>query len=162
MKLDFSVPETFLQVLQPGLEVTARSAAYRDKEFVGTITAIGTRIDPTTRAVMIRAEIPNDKGLLKPGMLMTTQVLQNRRMSMMLPEQAIVPLEDRNFVFRVVSGERGKTVEQVFVEIGGRRPGEVEILSGIDLGDQIVTDGTNRLRPQIPVKLLDSQTKPNV
>lgn len=160
IKLDFSVPETFLGSLTPGLEVTAKSAAYPAREFIGTISAIGTRIDPVTRTALVRAEIPNPDGTLKPGMLMTTQVLQNRRQSMKIPEESLVPINRDNFVFVVRDGERGPQIEQVKVEIGGRRPGSVEILDGLDLGDRVVTEGTNRVRPGAPVNILSSDARP--
>ena len=162
IKLDFSVPETFLGALRVGLEVTAKSAAYPDKAFVGTISAIGTRIDPSTRAAMIRAEIPNPDGVLKPGMLMTTTVLQNKRQSMTIPERALVPIADKNFVFVVRAKEDQQTVDQVEVKIGGRRPGYVEILAGVELGDQVVTEGTNRVRPGGAINVLPSEGRPNV
>jgi len=160
IKLDFSVPETFLGSLVAGLEVTAKSAAYPDREFIGTISAIGTRIDPVTRTAQVRAEIPNPDGTLKPGMLMTTQVLQNRRQSMKVPEESLVPINKDNFVFVVRDGERGSQIEQVKVEIGGRRPGYVEILDGLALGDRVVTEGTNRVRPGAPVNILSSDARP--
>jgi len=160
IKLDFSVPETFLGSLVPGLEVTAKSAAYPDREFIGTISAIGTRIDPVTRTAQVRAEIPNSDSTLKPGMLMTTQVLQNRRQSMKVPEESLVPINRDNFVFVVRDGERGPQIEQVKVEIGGRRPGYVEILDGLALGDRVVTEGTNRVREGAPVNILSSDARP--
>ncbi len=154
IKLDFSVPETFISALKPGLDVTAQSAAYPERHFVGEIKAIGTRVDPTTRAVMVRAEIPNPDLLLKPGMLMTTLVVQNQRQSMMLPERALNPLKNENFVF-VVRDQEGKSIiDMVRVEIKGRRPGFVEILSGVELGDQVVVEGTNRVRPGAEVRVL--------
>ena len=160
IKLDFSVPETFLSALQPGLDVTAKSAAYPARDFVGTISAIGTRVDPVTRAAMVRAEIPNPDGTLKPGMLLTTKVLQNRRQSMTVPEESLVPINRDNFVFVVREGERGATIEQLKVQIGGRRPGFVEILEGLNLGDKVVTEGTNRVRPGAPVNILSSDAQP--
>ena len=160
IKLDFSVPETFLSALNPGLEVTANSAAYPERDFVGTISAIDTRIDPVTRTALVRAKIPNPDGTLKPGMLMTTQVLQNRRQSMKIPEESLVPINKDNFVFVVRDGERGPQIEQLKVEIGGRRPGFVEILEGLALGDRVVTEGTNRVRPGAGVNILSSDARP--
>ncbi len=145
IKLDFSVPETFLGSLGLGLEVTANSAAYRGRTFSGTITAIDTRIDPDTRAVQVRAELPNQDLMLKPGMLLTTTVINDRRRSMMVPEEAVVPVKDELFVYVVRDGERGTTVEQRRIEIGARRPGAVEVLRGLEIGEQVVTEGTHRV-----------------
>ncbi|MCH8188225.1 MAG: efflux RND transporter periplasmic adaptor subunit [Proteobacteria bacterium] len=123
IKVDFSVPETFMRSLEIGLDVVAKSAAYPDQDFLGAITAIDTRIDPNTRAVMVRAEIPNPGMILRPGMLMTTTVLKNRRQSLMVPEESLVPVRDQVFIYVIKQGERGSTVERRRIEIGARRPG---------------------------------------
>lgn len=155
IKVDFSVPETFMQSLEVGLDVEAKSAAYPEHDFVGVITAIDTRVDPSTRAVMVRAEIPNPDGILRPGMLMTTSVLKNRRQSMMVPEEALVPDRDQVFIYVIKQGQRGSTVERRRIEIGARRPGRVEVRSGLELGEQVVTEGTHRVRPGGSVRIVE-------
>ncbi len=161
INVDFSVPETFIGSLTTGLDVTAKSAAFPENEFRGIITAIDTRIDPSTRAVMIRAEIPNPDLILRPGMLMTTKVLKNRRQSLMLPEETLVPVRDQVFVFVVKDGERGKTVERIRIEIGARRPGSVEVLSGLERGEEVVTEGTHRVRPGAPIRVQGAESPPS-
>ena len=161
INVDFSVPETFIGSLTTGLDVTAKSAAFPENEFRGIITAIDTRIDPSTRAVMIRAEIPNPDLILRPGMLMTTKVLKNRRQSLMLPEETLVPVRDQVFVFVVKDGERGKTVERRRIEIGARRPGSVEVLSGLERGEEVVTEGTHRVRPGAPIRVQGAESPPS-
>jgi membrane fusion protein (multidrug efflux system) len=81
IKLDFSVPETFLSLLRQGLDIEAQSIAYPDKLFRGKVTAIGSRVDPVTRTVIVRAELPNAVGLLRPGMLMTVDLIKNQTRS---------------------------------------------------------------------------------
>ncbi len=152
IKLDFSVPETFFAAVRPGLEVTALADAYPDETFSGRITAVDTRLDAVTRSFLARAEIPNGDLRLRPGMLLRVEIEKNARQSLMVPEEAIVPLDTRVFVFRV-TGEN--TVDRVQVEVGARRPGAVEILSGLEAGDRVVVQGTNRVRPGAPVRVLD-------
>jgi membrane fusion protein (multidrug efflux system) len=156
IKLDFSIPETFLGSLGLGLEVRASSAAYRDKTFFGTITAIDTRVDSDTRAIKVRAEIPNQELLLKPGMLLTTVVINDRRRSMMVPEEAVVPVKDTLFVYVVRDGERGTTVEQRRIEIGARRPGAVEVIRGLEIGERVVTEGTHRISAGANVNVVNT------
>ncbi len=150
MKLDFSVPEVFLSTLRPGLEVLARSAAYPDRSFEGTVRTVESRVDPVTRAVTVRAELANPGELLRPGMLLTVDLIRNRRTSLAVPEAALVPVRDEQFVFRVDSENR---VERVQVRIGGRRPGWVEILAGLEDGDRVVVEGTTRVRPGSQVEV---------
>ncbi len=159
IKLDFSVPETFLGALKVGLDVTARAAAFSDHAFNGQITAIDTRIDPITRSVKVRAELSNSSGLLKPGMLLTTTVLKNRRQSLKIPETALVPVLKDVFVFVVNKGERGAKVERRAITIGARRIGHVEVLSGLEVGEQVVIEGTSRVRPGASVRVVGDEEK---
>lgn len=155
VKLDFSVPETFLSVLRPGLTITAASSAYSGQSFKGEVTTIDSRVDPISRAVTVRAVLPNDSGLLRPGMLMIVDLVRERRQSLMVPEGALVPRQRKQFV--LVIGE-GNVVSQREVTIGGRRPGAVEIRTGVDVGEQVIVEGTSRAIPGRPVRIQGSQT----
>ena len=154
VKLDFSVPERFLGVLRPGLDIEAESAAYDDKAFKGTITAIDSRIDPVTRAAFVRALVPNPDGLLRPGMLVTINVIRSRQQMMLIPEEAVVPRERNEYVF--VIGE-DETVRQQMIGTGRRQPGVVEILSGLNMGDRIVAEGTSRVRPGAAINVIEDR-----
>jgi membrane fusion protein (multidrug efflux system) len=154
IKLDFSVPETFLSLLRQGLDIEAQSIAYPDQLFRGKVTAIGSRVDPVTRTVIVRAELPNAVGLLRPGMLMTVDLIKNQTRSLVIPEESVIPVNDRQHVYRV---NADNLIEQVEVTIGRRRPGEVEILSGLESGDSVVVEGTTRVRPQVLVKVVRTQ-----
>jgi membrane fusion protein (multidrug efflux system) len=142
IKLDFSVPETFIAIVKEGLPLSARSVAFPNREFKGTIVSIDSRLDPTTRAITVRAEIPNADGVLKPGMFMNVRLQEERGQVLTIPEQALVPEEGRQYVF-LVSNERAKKRE---VSIGRRKPGKVEIISGLVAGDEIVVEGTQKVR----------------
>jgi membrane fusion protein (multidrug efflux system) len=91
IKLDFSVPETFVNVVRQGMDIIAHSLVFPDRDFNGIVASIDTRLDPVSRAVEVRAVIPNDDGLLKPGMFMTVDLQRDRGDVLMAPEQAIVP-----------------------------------------------------------------------
>ena len=144
IKLDFSVPERFLSTVAPGQQVTALSAAWPDREFTGEVTTVGSRVDPVTRAVQVRAQVPNADGLLRPGMLLTVRLFEAPRQALTIPEIALTQVGSQAFVYRV--GPDG-TVQQADVEIGARRRGEVEIVAGLQPGERIVVDGTVKLRP---------------
>src|SRR5690606_17786595 len=70
IKLDFTIPETYLSVVAPGQIIRARSAAWPEREFEGRVVTVDSRVDPVTRAVTVRAELPNPDRLLRPGMLL--------------------------------------------------------------------------------------------
>lgn len=155
VKLDFSVPETFLSILRPGLAISAVSAAYAEQSFEGQVTTVDSRVDPVSRAVTVRAILANDAGFLRPGMLMIVDLVRERRQSLMVPEGALVPRQRKQFVLVIGDGD---VVEQREVMIGGRRPGAVEILSGLDVGERVVAEGTNRAVPGGTVRVKGSQT----
>jgi membrane fusion protein, multidrug efflux system len=142
MKLDFSVPAVFLSAIQVGLEIEAKSNSFDGRIFKGKIISIDSQIDPVTRSITVRALIPNEEKLLKPGLLMRVEILKDPRQAIILPEEAIIPLGRDNHVF-VVEDEGGKTVaKKRMVTLGSRRPGDVEIVTGLSGGEKVVTHGT--------------------
>ena len=157
IKLDFAVPESFLSALAVGQTVTARSAAWPDREFTGTVRTIDSRIDPVTRAVTLRAEIPNPERELRPGMLLTLRVFQPERQALVIPEISVIQVAQDAHVFRVKADD---TVEQVDVTLGQRRDGEVEVVEGLAAGDRIVVDGTVKLRSGARVVEASAPAKP--
>ncbi|MEN3977262.1 efflux RND transporter periplasmic adaptor subunit [Emcibacter sp. SYSU 3D8] len=144
VKLDFSVPETFLGAIAAGQDVDARTAAYPGRAFKGVIETIDARVDPISRAISVRALIPNGDGALRPGMLVTVEVIQSRSTVLLLPEGALVPREKRQFVW--VIGQGG-TVTQREVTIGRRHPGVAELLGGLRQGETVVVEGVARMVP---------------
>jgi membrane fusion protein (multidrug efflux system) len=149
VKLDFSVPEVFLSQVKEGLQIHARTSAYRDTSFTGHVTSVDTRVDPVSRAVTVRAQIENRDGRLKPGMFMTVQLVRPEGKALLIPEQAVVPEGDSKYVFVVREGK----AQRVPVQIGRRRPGEVEVVEGLSAQDQIVVEGTQKLRDGAQVKI---------
>lgn len=143
IKLDFSVPERFLSQIAPGQRIAARSAAWPQQTFEGTVTTLGSRVDPVTRSIIVRADIPNPDAKLRPGMLLTVQLYEPERQALAIPEISLVQIGGNGYVFRV--GEDG-IVQQVEVEAGARQRGLIEITDGLSAGDRIVVDGVVKLR----------------
>ena len=154
MKLDFTVPEVFLGRLSAGLNLSATTAAYPDDVFRGEISSIGTRIDPVSRSVNVRAELANPDLKLRPGMLMEVIVQQRVRDALVLPEAAIQPSGNRHFVMVIQQQEEAPRLERREVAIGERRSGEVEVLEGISEGDLVVIHGLQLAREGQEVRLL--------
>ena len=151
MKLDFRVPEIYLARLSVGQTLAARVDAYPDQHFEGAIYAIDPAVDQETRTVLLRARLPNKGNQLRPGLFARVSlVLERRENALVTPEQAIVPLGQTPFVYRVVDGKAVMTP----VKLGLRRPGQVEILDGLNAGDLVVTDGQLKIRDGAPVTVL--------
>ncbi|MCP5158069.1 MAG: efflux RND transporter periplasmic adaptor subunit [Gammaproteobacteria bacterium] len=146
MKLEFSVPSTFLETLRPGLSVVAKARAYGDREFIGRVVSIDSRIDPVTRSIVVRAVLPNADRALKPGLLMRVELLKNPRDGVVIPETALAPLGQQQYVL-VVHAAQDHQVERREVKIGVRRPGEVEVIEGLKPGEKVITHGIQIVRP---------------
>jgi membrane fusion protein (multidrug efflux system) len=149
IKMDFSVPETLLASLSSGQVIEARTDAFPDRRFNGMVKTVDSRIDPSTRAFDVRAEISNSDGTLKPGMLLTLQLtLAKRENAILIPEEALVPQGDKQYVFVIEDGKARRKQ----VEIGTRMKGTVEIRDGIAPDASVVIGGTQRVREGTPVR----------
>lgn len=150
MKVDFAVPDLYVGELRAGQLVTAHSNAYPGRMFEGKVVSIDSRIDPATRAVIVRAVVPNHDAALKPGMFLTVDLSKERRDALLVPEEALVPEQARQFVYVV----DGAVVAKREVRLGRREPGSVEITEGIVAGDRVVIEGAIKLRDGAPIKEL--------
>ncbi|OFC72036.1 efflux RND transporter periplasmic adaptor subunit [Alteromonas confluentis] len=151
IKVDFSVAEGQLASLSPGQRVFARSVAYPGETFEGEISTIDSRIDPVSRSVLVRGLIKNNPTRLRPGMLLQITLEKQVLETLVIPEKALVPIQDKQFVF-VIDGD---VVHQREVIIGERKPGIVQIVDGLSEGERIVTEGTLRVQQNSKVRVLD-------
>ena len=150
IKLDFPVPETALAVLRPGLTIEGRSAAYPDQPFRGQITTLDPVVDPQSRAVTVRAVLPNPDGKLKPGMMLTVGIETAPRLSLSVPELAVVGEGDVRYVYVLDEKNQARRVE---VRTGLRSEGRIEILEGLRPGQQVVTEGVVKLSEGMKVRV---------
>lgn len=157
MKLDFSVPSTYLPALAIGLHIQASAKALENAEFVGEIASIDSRVDPVTRSIRVRALIPNKDFLLRPGLLMSINLYKSPRRALLIAEEAIIPEGRQHFVMKVVQDGAKTQVEKTLVTVGSRIPGKIEVLSGLTAGDKIVTHGTIKLRHGTEITVLAEQ-----
>lgn len=162
LKLDLAVPSIYLATLAAGLPVVAKTSAYGDREFTGRLTSIDSRVDPVTRSVIARVVLPNDDRLLKPGLLMQVTLQKNPRTALVVPEGALLPSGRDQFVMVAGADGDGYKAERRPVVIGARRPGLVEVISGLSEGEQVITHGTFRVRPgqAVVIKAVDDGSVP--
>ncbi|MFZ1955371.1 MAG: efflux RND transporter periplasmic adaptor subunit [Desulfobacterales bacterium] len=153
IKLDFTVPEAYLGVLKNGMTVSAHSLAYPDHSFSGIVTAISSRVDPETRTLTVRAKVPNPDRLLRPGMLLTVDLVKDRSQSLIIPEEAVIQEKDRKFALVVTPGN---TVEKIEIVTGRRNPGKLEVISGLNAGQQVIIQGLTRVRPGSSVNVVEA------
>ena len=152
LKVDFRLPERFFKQLKVGLPVEVIADALADETYAGAIEAINPRVDASGRSLELRARLANPGERLKPGMFARVRVIVGSRAdALLVPEEAVVPLGEDFFVFRVVDNK----AERVPVKLGIRRHAQVELLEGVKGGDLIVVSGQLRLaRDGMPVRVV--------
>ncbi|MDX3904700.1 MAG: efflux RND transporter periplasmic adaptor subunit [Pigmentiphaga sp.] len=150
LKVDFRIPEIYLPQIRTGQTLEISLDALPDKAFNGTVYAISPLIDTGGRSIVMRAQVKNPGGQLRPGMFARVRLLFDAAaQALAVPEAALVPVGDDQFVYRVREGR----AERVQVEVGQRRDALVEITSGLAEGDVVVVAGTQKLRDGVPVKV---------
>ena len=157
IKVDFTLSERFLPTIKIGQTITALNLAYKNQQFIGKISSIDTRINPVTRTLKVRAEIPNKSLALRPGMLLNIEIVRKIETLLQLPESAIIPIEDKHFVF-IIKGESAQeqTAVRKSILIGRRSPGVVEVLEGVYQNELVVTEGALKLRDGDKVNVINS------
>lgn len=155
--VDFPLPETRLAQLSGGAALQGTVAAWPQRRFDGTVSSTEARLDPDTRALTVRGSFDNPDRKLRPGMLMTVQLLGEQRQALMVPELAVTQVGGASFVFAVDADD---VARQVKVQTGLRRDGQVEVTDGLSAGDRIVVEGTGKLRDGQPVRAATTATQP--
>jgi membrane fusion protein (multidrug efflux system) len=154
---DFSLPERYQSSIKPGQQVSIRVKAWPDAQFEGVISAIEPRIDSNTRSVRLRATLANPELLLRPGMFAEVRLLLPVRGKVVtVPQTAIMYNPYGDAVFVVQQGEAGLVVEYRQVQTGIVRDSQIEISSGLQSGDRVVSAGQLKLRNGMPVSIDDS------
>ncbi len=150
--VDFSLPQQRVADLKTGYTARVTLDARPGVVFEGPITAISPEIDPTTRTMRVEATLANAAEQLSPGMFVSVQVVAPEKTSVIaIPSTAIYyqPYGDTIFVAKevkdAVSGQMVKHAEQRFVKVGETRGDFVNVLSGIQAGEEVVTSGVFKL-----------------
>lgn len=149
VKIDFSIPERHSSMVSPGDEIYF-TVTGSDKRFSGRIYAIEPKIDPVTRTLRMRALCSNSTRELLPGSFANIElVLKRINDALMIPTEALVPdiSGQRVFIYR-----DGKAIPQQ-VETGIRTEKRIQLLSGVNAMDTIITSGMLQLRPGLPVTI---------
>jgi multidrug efflux pump subunit AcrA (membrane-fusion protein)/AcrR family transcriptional regulator len=150
LKLDLQTPEQRAAIAHLGDKVTARVAAYPDRDFVGKVIAINQSVDPNSRIFILEARFDNPDMALKPGMFANARVLQPGSMpAVFVPRQAVVrdKTTDSNQSFAISDGKARLRV----VQIGETAGDYVRVISGIAAGETVALDKQNELYDGAPV-----------
>jgi membrane fusion protein (multidrug efflux system) len=146
---DIKVPESYAPFIRKGLPVEVRVSSYKDKVFSGEIDFISSRINADTRSLLARIKIDNKDLELLSGSLLEITVKFNLRNSLSVPDTSIMMEGEKSYIYTVSDENIANKTE---VEIGLRGDSKVEIISGVNEGDQIVAEGLKKVRPRGKIK----------
>ena len=150
LKVDFRVPEVFLKEVKVGQPLKVTLDAVPNQTFDALVLAINPLLDANGRALVVRAGLKNAGYLLRPGMFARVSLTSSEQQTILtVPEQALIPVGDDVFVFKIVDNRALRTK----VEVGRRQTGIAEITRGLREGDMVVTAGQPKLRDGVTVKL---------
>lgn len=149
MKLDFTLPERNLSQIKVGQVIEISVDALEGRTFQGEIYAISPSSRSGSHNLSLRARIPNEDGALRPGLFARITITTGQdTQALMVPEAAIIPQNNEFFIMRLDDENKAGLVQ---VTLGDRRVGVVQVLSGLDEDDIIVTAGHIKLHPGMPV-----------
>lgn len=153
LKVDFRIPEVMQSQVKDKQNLQITLDAIPDKAFNGRVFAINPAIDANGRAIVIRAEVPNRDGMLRPGMFARIRLFTSgNQETVVVPEEALFPVGEEKYVYKVVDG---KAMRQK-IAIGARRDGKVEVMNGLTKDDVVVTAGVIKLREGATVKVANA------
>lgn len=161
VKVEFNVPERFLSQVQPGQVIQVQVAAWPRERFAGKVFFVAPSVDPVTRTLLVKAEIPNGDGRLKPGMFANLDLtLQVRDNAVVIPEAGLSQILDGDRAQVMVVGP-DNVVGMVPVKVGTRLPGRVEIRDGLQGGERIIVEGLQKIGPGMKVEVApEADAKP--
>ena len=154
----FRLPERFVARVKTGQAVDVTLDALPGQRFAGRIDALDSVVDANGRSLLVRARLDNPDGVLKSGMFARARIVfAQRENALVVPEEALVPMGGKQYLFKVVEGPDGKVAKRLEARIGLRLPGKVEVLEGLAPGELVVTAGQARLTrgDAVPIKVVD-------
>ena len=156
--VDYRLPERYLARVKAGQAVEVTLDAMAGKTLSGRVEVLDSQVDANGRALLVRAKLDNRDGMLKPGMFARTRtVFGVRDNALVVPEEALVPQGGKQFLIKVVNGEKGPVSQRIEAQLGARLPGLVEILEGVGEGDTVVVAGQDRLMrgDALPLRIVE-------
>ena len=152
--IDIKVPENYVGVIKKNLKVEIFSSAFK-KVFKGKIESVSSRVDPSTRSILARVIVNNNRYEIIPGQLMTVRVIYNEQKQLGVPESAVTVQGKTSFVYVVNNG----VAEKRFIKIGKRNFGKVSVLSGISEGELVISEGVSKVRDKGKIKIVETKVQ---
>lgn len=150
IKVDFRVPALALPNVRVGQTIRVTVDALPGRTIEGKVYVVDPIIDANGRAIKLRALIANPDGRLSPGLFARVQIVIHKRdNAVLVPESAVFAEGQSQYVYRVVDGRAVQTK----IELGQRRPGQVEVRRGLAPDAVVITAGHQQIRDGGRVKV---------
>ena len=146
---DLKIPENFAPFIKKGLPVKAKFSGSKDKIYNGKIYAVSSRISAETRSLLTRVMVVNENSELIPGSLLEVVINYNVRDSLGIPDTSMMVEGDKTYVYKVSKENIANKTE---IKIGIRDGGFIEVITGLNEGDNIVAEGLKKVRPKGKIK----------
>ena len=154
LQLVFTVPETGVAMAANGTPIHASVIAWPGERFYGEVFFVAPTIDPVARRLVLKAWISNSDHRLKPGMFANVEVeIAKREGALLVPESSVVYDRNGTYVWRITAEG---VAEKMPIKIGLRRSGTVEVVSGIEGGERIVSAGTHKVMAGERVNVIEA------
>ena len=140
-------------VLKAGLKAEITNSAF-NKVFKGNVESISSRIDPSTRSILARIVVDNSNFEIIPGQLMTIKVIYDEINQIGIPESAVTIQGKHCFC---LCRKCNETAEKKDIKIGKRNFGKVSIISGLNEGDLVISEGVSKVRNKTKVKIINPE-----
>ena len=146
---DIKIPESYSTFIKKGLPVEVTLSSFKDKTFLGEIDFVSSRINADTRSLLSRIKVKNENLELISGSLLEVRVKFNLRNSLSIPDTSVMIEGDKSYVYKINAENIANKTE---VKTGLRDDSNIEIISGLTVGDIIVAEGLKKVRPRGKIK----------
>ncbi len=158
LQLVFAVPEIGVPFVRTGMPVRISVKPFPEIRFEGEVFFVSPTLEATTRRLTLKAWVPNPERKLQPGLFANLEVqLALRENALVVPEAAVLVDQQGSFVWRI--GSDGKAMRAP-VEIGLRKAARVEVTTGLEPGDRIVSAGTQKVTEGAEVTIAGAAPPP--
>ena len=146
---DIKIPESYSTFIKKGLPVEVTLSSFKDKTFLGEIDFVSSRINADTRSLLSRIKVKNENLELISGSLLEVRVKFDLRNSLSVPDTSVMIEGDKSYVYKINAENIANKTE---VKTGLRDDSNIEIISGLTVGDIIVAEGLKKVRPRGKIK----------
>ena len=146
---DIKIPENYSAFIKKGLPVEIKISSQKNKFFQGEVDFVSSRINADTRSLLSRIKVENKQQQMISGSLLEVSVKFNLRNSLSVPDTSVMIEGEKSFVYKINDENLALKTE---VKTGLRDDKNIEIISGLNEGDIVVSEGLKKVRPQGKIK----------